>query len=103
MSFDAVPVLDLSRARDPSAKPTFLHDLRRALLEVGFLYISNTGIGEELTANVIKTCHAFFDLPEEAKLAIEMKKAPSFLGTLGSVKSPAKTPLHNAAHQSLLS
>ncbi|MCJ1474022.1 hypothetical protein MMC13_002680 [Lambiella insularis] len=80
MSFSAIPVLDLSRSQHPDTKPAFLLDLRRALLDVGFLYISNTGIGRSLIDDVIKNGKAFFDLPEEAKLAIQMKNAPSFLG-----------------------
>ncbi|RDL33083.1 uncharacterized protein BP5553_08522 [Venustampulla echinocandica] len=79
-SFDSIPLLDLSLAKDPSTKPQFLEDLRHALLEVGFLYLKNVGIPEELTQAVIKEGVAFFDLPTEEKLKIEMKNAPSFLG-----------------------
>lgn len=80
MSFSSIPILDLSLARSPETKPQLLNDLRHALLEVGFLYIKNTGIPPELIAEVIRLGKAFFDLPEEKKLEIEMKNAPSFLG-----------------------
>ncbi|PMD61677.1 putative isopenicillin N synthetase [Hyaloscypha bicolor E] len=80
MSFDTIPILDLSQAKDPSTKPQFLDELRHALLEVGFLYLKNVGIPEELTQKVIEEGVAFFDLPMEEKLKIEMKNAPSFLG-----------------------
>ncbi|KEF56713.1 uncharacterized protein A1O9_06903 [Exophiala aquamarina CBS 119918] len=80
MSFSSVPILDLSLARDPRAKPQFLLDLRYALLEVGFLYIKNTGIPQELIHEVIRLGKGFFALPEEKKLEIEMKNAKSFLG-----------------------
>ncbi|EER25572.1 hypothetical protein D8B26_000115 [Coccidioides posadasii str. Silveira] len=80
MSFDSIPILDLSQARDPSSKPAFLLDLRHALLEVGFLYIKNTGIDSKLIQDVITEGKRFFDLPTEKKLEIEMKNAPSFLG-----------------------
>ena len=80
MSFDTIPILDLSLARDVTTKPDFLKDLRHALLEVGFLYIKNTGISELLVSDVINKGKAFFDLPEDEKLAIEMKNKPSFLG-----------------------
>ncbi|KAF8860103.1 putative isopenicillin N synthetase [Acephala macrosclerotiorum] len=80
MSFDHIPILDLSEARDPTTKPKFLEQLLHALLEVGFLYLKNVGIPEELTQKVIKEGVAFFDLPTEEKLRIEMKNAPSFLG-----------------------
>ncbi|OAL71725.1 hypothetical protein A7D00_3755 [Trichophyton violaceum] len=80
MSFDSIPILDLSAARDAAKKPGFLNELRHALLEVGFLYIKNTGIDGKLIEDVIVEGKKFFDLPVEKKLEIEMKNAPSFLG-----------------------
>ena len=81
MSFDEIPVLDLSLARDPSTKPQFLKDLRRTLIEVGFLYIKNTGIPNNLIQDVIRHGQNFFKLPMEEKLKVQMKNEPSFLGT----------------------
>lgn len=80
MSFDSIPILDLSKARDPSTKPAFLLDLRHAVLEVGFLYIKNAGIDDKLIQDVIVEGKKFFDLPTDKKLEVEMKNAPSFLG-----------------------
>jgi isopenicillin N synthase-like dioxygenase len=80
MSFNSVPILDLALSRDPLKKPAFLKSLRQALLEVGFLYLKNTGVDDALIQDVIVQGKAFFDLPEEKKLEIEMKNAPSFLG-----------------------
>ncbi|KAK5198019.1 hypothetical protein LTR99_009436 [Exophiala xenobiotica] len=80
MSFTSIPILDLSLAHDPATKPQLLTDLRHALLEVGFLYIRNTGISPSLISEVITLGKYFFDLPEDKKLEIEMKNAPSFLG-----------------------
>jgi isopenicillin N synthase-like dioxygenase len=67
MSFNTIPILDLSLAKDPSTKPQFLEQLRHALLEVGFLYLKNVGIPEQLTQAVMKEGVAFFDLPMEEK------------------------------------
>ncbi|KAI0178926.1 Clavaminate synthase-like protein [Hypoxylon sp. FL1284] len=80
MSFTSIPMLDLSLARNPQTKPQFLEDLRHALMEVGFLYLKNVGIPVELWDEVISKGKAFFDIPREEKLKIEMKNAPSFLG-----------------------
>ncbi|KIH91892.1 isopenicillin N synthetase [Sporothrix brasiliensis 5110] len=80
MSFTSIPVLDVSRASDPATKPEFLSDLRNALIEVGFFYIKNVGIPDTLFQTVIEQGRAFFDIPEDEKLKIEMKNAPSFLG-----------------------
>lgn len=80
MSFHEIPIIDLSLARSPGTKPEFLKSLRHALLEVGFLYIKNTGIDDELIQRVMTLGKAFFDLPEEKKLECEMRNAASFLG-----------------------
>ncbi|KAI1423251.1 hypothetical protein F5Y12DRAFT_786210 [Xylaria sp. FL1777] len=80
MSFTSVPILDLAQSRDPATKPQFLAELRHALMEVGFLYLKNVGIPDELWRDVVSEGRAFFDIPREEKLKIEMKNAPSFLG-----------------------
>ncbi|EGZ77900.1 Clavaminate synthase-like protein [Neurospora tetrasperma FGSC 2509] len=80
MSFTSIPVLDLSLAKDPATKLAFLADLRHALMEVGFLYLQNVGISQEVFDQVIREGKSFFDIPKEEKLKIEMKNAPSFLG-----------------------
>ncbi|KAK3336731.1 hypothetical protein B0T19DRAFT_48737 [Cercophora scortea] len=80
MSFTSIPILDLALAKDPATKPAFLSDLRHALMEVGFLYLKNVGIPASVFEQVIEEGKAFFDIPEEEKLKIEMKNAPSFLG-----------------------
>ncbi|KAF4784542.1 2OG-Fe(II)oxygenase superfamily protein [Colletotrichum scovillei] len=80
MSFTSIPILDLALAQDPETKPQFLIDLRHALMEVGFLYLKNVGIPDELFKRVIKEGKGFFEIPTEEKLKIEMKNAKSFLG-----------------------
>ncbi|KAL8658569.1 MAG: hypothetical protein Q9226_000903 [Calogaya cf. arnoldii] len=93
MAFNSIPILDLSLARDADTKPGFLESLRSALLEVGFLYIKNTGIDDGLIEHVISQGKAFFDLPEDKKLEVQMKNAPSFLGynKLGNEITALKT------------
>ncbi|ORY68606.1 uncharacterized protein BCR38DRAFT_455534 [Pseudomassariella vexata] len=80
MSFTEIPILDLALAGDPATKPAFLADLRHVLMEVGFLYLKNVGIPDELFSQVITEGRGFFDIPQEEKLKIEMKNAKSFLG-----------------------
>jgi len=80
-TFTSLPVLPLSAALDPATKPQFLADLRDALLNVGFLYLSETGLPEGLVQDVIKECGRFFEeLPRGEKEKIEMKNEKSFLG-----------------------
>ena len=80
MAFSEIPVLDLSEARSEETKPEFLRKLRNALLNVGFLYIKNFGIDQELCDRVCEEGIRFFDLPDDEKLRIEMKNQASFLG-----------------------
>ncbi|KAA8575644.1 hypothetical protein EYC84_004767 [Monilinia fructicola] len=67
MSFTNIPILDLSLARSVETKPIFLDQLRHALLEVGFLYLKNIGIAQELIDNVVEEGVKFFDIPLEEK------------------------------------
>ena len=90
MPFREIPILDVSLARDEATKPAFLEQLLDALLNVGFLYIKNTGIDQALFAKVCEEGIRFFDLPEDEKLRIEMKNAKSFLGYSKVLHSPAK-------------
>jgi len=80
MPFKEIPILDMSLAKDASTKPAFLERLRDVLLNVGFLYIKNTGIDQDLYDKVCEEGIRFFDLPEDEKLRIEMKQQRSFLG-----------------------
>lgn len=67
MSFTSIPILDFAAARDPATKPQFLQELRHALMEVGFLYLKNVGISDDLFQRVIELGKSFFDIPEEEK------------------------------------
>jgi isopenicillin N synthase-like dioxygenase len=67
MSFTSIPILDLAAARDPATKPQFLQELRHALMEVGFLYLKNVGISDDLFQRVIELGKRFFEIPEEEK------------------------------------
>ncbi|KAG5957326.1 hypothetical protein E4U56_006098 [Claviceps arundinis] len=80
MSFTSIPMLDLELARHPATKPAFLDQLLRALVEVGFLYLKNVGIPAPLLEEVTSKGKAFFEMPLEEKLKIQMIHTNSFLG-----------------------
>ena len=67
MAFATVPVMDLAKANEPRTKPELLEELRHALMEVGFLYIKNTPIPDNLFEQVKAAGTAVFDIPEEEK------------------------------------
>lgn len=82
-TFSEVPVLSLGAARDRATKAAFLEQLRDALMTVGFMYISDTGLPQDLVDSVMQQARGFFDegqLPLTEKERIEMKNQKSFLG-----------------------
>ncbi|KAH6656995.1 putative hyoscyamine 6-dioxygenase [Truncatella angustata] len=70
-SFTEIPVIDLALAEDAAASTQLLEDLRHALTEVGFLYISNHGIPQSTIDRL------------EAKDGIALENSPHFLGYSG--------------------
>ena len=76
-----LPVLDLSRLDDgPDAAAAFRDDLRAATHDVGFFYLTGTGISPELEQRLHRAALDFFALPDADKLAIENVKSPHFRG-----------------------
>jgi isopenicillin N synthase-like dioxygenase len=77
----SLPVLDLSRLDEgPDAAAAFRADLRVATHEVGFFYLTGTGISPELEQRLHRAARDFFALPEDDKLAIENVRSPHFRG-----------------------
>ncbi|MCE4024890.1 MULTISPECIES: isopenicillin N synthase family oxygenase [unclassified Microbacterium] len=76
-----LPILDLSRL-DAGAETAaaFRDDLRAATHDVGFFYLTGTGVTPELEKRLHQAAKDFFALPEEDKLAIENVKSPHFRG-----------------------
>ncbi|KAA9111062.1 isopenicillin N synthase family dioxygenase [Microbacterium rhizomatis] len=81
MAESTLPLLDLSLLDDgPEAASRFRDELRAATHDVGFFYLTGTGIPAELEDRLHRAARAFFELPEEDKLAIENVKSPHFRG-----------------------
>lgn len=76
-----LPILDLSqldRGDDEAAR--FRDDLRAAAHDVGFFYLTGTGVSAELEQRMHRAARDFFALPLEDKLAIENVRSPHFRG-----------------------
>lgn len=73
----ALPVIDISglSASDPAKRAAVGVALRAACLDKGFFYCVGHGIPQGLIEAVFAETRAFFDLPEETKLAIEKTKS----------------------------
>lgn len=81
MADRSLPVLDLSRLdAGPEAAALFRADLRAATHDVGFFYLTGTGVPPELEQALHRVSREFFALPEADKLAIENVKSPHFRG-----------------------
>jgi len=81
MADATLPVLDLSRLDvGPEAAAGFRADLRAATHDVGFFYLTGTGVPPELEARLHRAARDFFALPEADKLAIENVNSPHFRG-----------------------
>ncbi|KAJ6624378.1 2OG-Fe-II oxygenase [Mycena sp. CBHHK59/15] len=80
--FRAVPVIDLSNiaSTDPAVRRALVDEIKHACVHVGFFYVKNHGIPEEMIEHTLAMMHNFFDLPLEAKLEIENTKTPNFKG-----------------------
>ncbi len=77
----ALPVLDLARLDDgPEAAAAFREQLRAATHDVGFFYLTGTGVSADLEARLHRAARNFFGLPEADKLAIENLRSPHFRG-----------------------
>jgi isopenicillin N synthase-like dioxygenase len=77
----ALPIIDLSRFRDPIAdREAFLTELRRAAHEVGFFYVTGHGVPEAVTGGILAAAREFFALPVEQRLEIENIHSPQFRG-----------------------
>jgi isopenicillin N synthase-like dioxygenase len=81
MSELTLPILDLSRLDEGlQAAAAFRDDLRAATHDVGFFYLTGTGIPPELEARLHRAARDFFALPVADKLAIENTRSPHFRG-----------------------
>lgn len=76
-----LPVLDLRRLNAGSAdRDAFLAELRHAVRDVGFYYVTGHGIAPAVLEEAYQQAHAFFRLPEAEKDAIAMVNSPHFRG-----------------------
>ncbi|MGZ4603986.1 MAG: isopenicillin N synthase family dioxygenase [Kineosporiaceae bacterium] len=76
----SLPLVDISRLRDPGRREAFLTDLRHAAHDVGFCYVTGHGVPREVTDAVLEAAREFFALPVEQRLEIENLKSPHFRG-----------------------
>ncbi|MFS2281015.1 2-oxoglutarate and iron-dependent oxygenase domain-containing protein [Microbacterium sp. OR21] len=76
-----LPILDLSQLdAGADAADRFRAGLRAATRDVGFFYLTGTGIPTDLEQRLHRAARDFFALDDDDKLAIENVKSPHFRG-----------------------
>ena len=79
----SLPILDLRLADDPDQRQWLLDQLRDALFNIGFLYIKNHGVPEEVINALSSRIPPLFDLPNDKKTELSKLNSPHFLGYSG--------------------
>ncbi|EIN12096.1 Clavaminate synthase-like protein [Punctularia strigosozonata HHB-11173 SS5] len=79
-TFSSVPILDYNLLSSPATRGSFVEQLQHALISVGFFYLANPPVPSELIAAAADYAAKFFEIPQEAKDAINMRNSESFLG-----------------------
>ena len=84
--FDHIPLIDLAgmHENDPAAKARIAVALRKACTEVGFFYITNHEVPEDLIGNVLSQARRLFECPLDQKMGMHVKKSPHQLGYVAS-------------------
>jgi isopenicillin N synthase-like dioxygenase len=79
---DTIPIIDLSGSFSFNLEDRrkVAWDLHKACRETGFFYVINHRIPMHLIEDQFAWAARFFELPPEAKLALDMKKSPSKVG-----------------------
>ncbi|KZT28003.1 2OG-Fe-II oxygenase [Neolentinus lepideus HHB14362 ss-1] len=81
-TFEEIPIIDLKDATstDPQARRVLADKIRDACINVGFLYVKNHGISDEVIEGAVKAADTFFKLPFETKMALDIHKTSNFKG-----------------------
>lgn len=77
-SFDEIPMIDLTWPQEK-----VVESLRDACTRVGFFYISNHGIPQDIIDQVFSTAKGFFSLDEKLKQQVHFNKGTALCGYEG--------------------
>ncbi|KAH7068085.1 putative hyoscyamine 6-dioxygenase, partial [Paraphoma chrysanthemicola] len=83
-NFTSIPVVDLSKADTSTTRSELLKDLRHAVTDIGFLYVSNHGVPNHVIQSLVAALPKLFSLPEEEKRKVALENSPHFLGYSGT-------------------
>src|SRR6185503_1936270 len=77
-----IPIVDLSGGFSPDLRERkkVAWEIHKACRETGFFYVSSHRVPQSLIEAQFEWTRRFFDLPLEAKLALDMKKSRTTAG-----------------------
>lgn len=59
-NFKSIPVIDLSLANSPATRPKLLQELHHAITCIGFLYIKNHEVPQDIITDIKSTLPTLF-------------------------------------------
>ncbi|RWQ46176.1 2-oxoglutarate and iron-dependent oxygenase domain-containing protein [Mesorhizobium sp.] len=74
-SFDKIPVVDIAPLLDGSNKQRVAKEIRWALSNTGFMYVTNHGISQLSVDSVFDVTRRFFDLPTSQKMMLHISNS----------------------------
>lgn len=83
MASPTLPIIDLALASSPSTRPLLLKNLKSALFDTGFLYLTNHGIPDTTITALTSCVPMIFSLPPTSKAGISKSNSPHFVGYSG--------------------
>ncbi|MGX9148119.1 isopenicillin N synthase family dioxygenase [Mesorhizobium sp. 128a] len=94
-SFDKLPVIDVAPLVDGRDALSVAKEIRWALTNVGFMYVKNHGVSEELVGEIFAHARAFFDLPLDEKMQMHISNSGvalhGYIEVFGENTDPSKT------------
>ncbi|KGO56754.1 Oxoglutarate/iron-dependent dioxygenase [Penicillium expansum] len=79
-NFKSIPVLDLSLANSPLTRPKLLQELHHAFTCIGFLYITNHDVPQDVISDLKHALPKLFALDPAEKDKVALHNSPHFLG-----------------------
>ncbi|NSY40554.1 isopenicillin N synthase family oxygenase [Leisingera sp. ANG59] len=95
VSFDKIPVIDISALNTGGSLFEVAKDIRWALINAGFFYVKNHGVPEAVVNGAFDETRRFFDLPLQDKMDLHISKSGlalrGYIEIFGENTDPAKT------------
>jgi isopenicillin N synthase-like dioxygenase len=81
--FSEIPIIDIGALGSGSpAEASIVAAIRDACENVGFFYVANHGVGDDMLSGIFEQCHRFFSLPQASRDALLLTNSPHYRGYL---------------------